>query len=395
MLKKLYNHLRGSLQIDIYGAAIERFLNICAIHEVSFWDVRCVDAVHFTAWVSVSGYFALRPYARNTGCSVRLRRKRGAPFTAKKIVRRWALCAGMLFCAAIVWYLSGFVWTIEVRGCSFLSQRTVLELVAEEGLKTGARRSEFQLIELKNNVLSKTDKLSYLTVNFQGTHAIVEIWERRNQETKPKEEVPCNVTSGLTGIVTDLRVRTGRAMVKVGDTIQPGDLIASGVIVNENDETQVTLQHAEAEADVRTWYTVKAAVPKELQLLIDDGMINSTAAVQFGQRRFPLGMIEKNGFPWYDKLINIQYFRLQEHFRWPVAWITGQTHRCTVLDSEIDGEKLANFLEKRMNERLRAEKPDATLVQTTFSLERSASGAWLGILEAELVETTGLEVPIG
>ena len=53
MLKKFYNHLRGSLQIDIYGAAIERFLNICAIHGISFWDVRCVDAAHFTAWVSV------------------------------------------------------------------------------------------------------------------------------------------------------------------------------------------------------------------------------------------------------------------------------------------------------------------------------------------------------
>lgn len=395
MLKKLYNHLRGSLQIDIYGASIERFLNICSIHGVSFWDVRCVDAAHFTAWVSVGGYFLLRPYARNTGCRVRLRRKRGVPFTAKKLVRRGILCLGSVLCAAAVWYLSGMVWTIEIRGCERMTQREVLELLAEEGLETGARRSGFQIRELKNNVLIKTDKLSYLTVNFRGTHAIVEVQERHNIETMPEKQAPCDVVSGLTGIVTEVRVRTGQVVVKVGDTLQPGDMIATGLIVNQNDETQVTLIHAEAEVDLRTWYTLKTMVPAELQQLLPDGGIGSEKFIQLGARRFPCGVIEKKGFSWYDRQIKVQYLQLQEHFRWPVAWITGQTCRCAIFDAVIDREKLASVLEQRMKERIQAEKPDATLVKTSFSLEQSPSGAWLGILEAELVETTGLEVPIG
>jgi len=395
MLKKFYNHLRGSLQIDIYGAAIERFLNICAIHGISFWDVRCVDAAHFTAWVSVGGYFALRPYARNTGCRVRKRRKRGAPFAAKKLVRRWVLCIGVLICAATVWWLSLFVWTIEVRGCEKLSQQEVLNLLAEEGLKTGAKRSAFHMREFQNTVMLRTDKLSYLTVNFQGTHAIVQVWERRNQETKPEKQAPCNIVSGLTGIITDLRVRTGIANVKTGDTLQPGDLIATGVIVNENDETQVTLLHADAEADIRTWYTVQTVVPAELQLLVFDSAVENSSSIQLGQRRFPLGIIEKKGFSWYDKQIKIRYLCLQKHFRWPIARMSAQTDRCEVQEALIDREKLAGVLEERMISRLMAEKPGASLVQTSFSLEQTASGAWLGILKAELLETTGLEVPIG
>ena len=395
MLKKIYNHLRGSLQIDIYGAAIERFLNICAIHGISFWDVQCVDAAHFTAWVSVGGYFALRPYARNTGCKVRQRRKRGVPFVVKKLTGRWALCLGLLICTASLWWLSLFVWTIEVRGCEKLSQQDVLALLASEGLKTGAKRSAFQMRELQNNVMLKTDKLSYFTVNFQGTHAIIQVWERRNQEMKPEKQAPCNIVSGLTGIVTDLRVRTGTANVKVGDTLQPGDLIASGVIVNENDETQVTLLHADAEADLRTWYTAQTVVPAELQILVSDGVVENSSSIQLGQRRFPLGIIEKNGFSWYDKQINIRYLCLHEHFRWPVAKMGVQIARCTVQDAQIDREKLAGVLEERMTSQLMAEKPGASLMQTSFLLEQTASGAWLGILKAELMETTGLEVPIG
>ena len=51
MLMQIHNFLRGSLQVDIRGAAIERFLNLCAIHGVAFWDIQTLDADHFTAWV--------------------------------------------------------------------------------------------------------------------------------------------------------------------------------------------------------------------------------------------------------------------------------------------------------------------------------------------------------
>ena len=54
MLMKIRNFLRGSIQVDIYGAAIERFLNLCSIHHVAFWNVEALDADHFSAWISVS-----------------------------------------------------------------------------------------------------------------------------------------------------------------------------------------------------------------------------------------------------------------------------------------------------------------------------------------------------
>ena len=63
-------------------------------------------------------------------------------------------------------------------------------------------------------------------------------------------------------------------------------------------------------------------------------------------------------------------------------------------NAQIDRNKLEDVLKARMTGRLLAEKPGATLVRTEFSLEQSETGAWLGILEAELVETTGMEVPI-
>jgi similar to stage IV sporulation protein len=394
MLMQVQNWLRGSLQVDIRGAAVERFLNLCAIHGVSFWKMETLDVDHFTAWISAGGYAALHPYARKTGCRVRVVRKRGAPFAAARMTRRKALWCGLLTCAVLIAWLSGFVWTIRVEGCRETTPEEILAMMEPMGLKTGVRRRKLDSRTMRNHLLTMSDKFSYFTLNFKGTQAIVRVWEKEKPVEKPEILPPCNVVSEVTGVVTALRVRTGKAVVKEGDTLQPGDLIATGVIVNENDETQVTYLRADAEADVRTWYTLQAAVPSELQVLAYDGKVAERYCFLLGNRRIPLGIIEKNAVSWYDKQIKTHYLHLHEDFRWPVALERHRTLFCAPKEASVDRGALAEILEKRMLDRLLAQKPGALVQQADFTLEQSPKGAWLGVLKVELVETTGRQVPM-
>lgn len=394
MLMQVRNWLRGSLRVDIRGASVERFLNLCAIHGVAFWKMETLDVDHFTAWVSLEGYAALHPYARRTGCRVRVTAKRGAPFAAGRMTRRTGLWAGLLVCAALTVWLSGFVWTIRVEGCRETTPEEILEMMEQAGLRTGVRRRKLDNRSMRNQILSTTDKLSYFTLNFKGTQAIVRVWEPEKPVEKPEELPPCNVVSEVTGVVTALRVRTGKALVKIGDTLCPGDPIATGVIVNENDETQVTYLRAEAEADVRTWYTLRTAVPDTLRVLDYDGRVSDRYCLLLGTRRIPLGIIEKSAVSWYDKQIKTHYLHLHEDFRWPVALERQQTLFCTANEASVDRDALAELLERRMMDRLLAEKPGALVQQADFTLEQTPEGAWLGVLKVELVETTGRQVPM-
>ena len=40
MYAKLWNYLRGSVLLRCQSAAPERVLNLCAVHEIPFWDVK-------------------------------------------------------------------------------------------------------------------------------------------------------------------------------------------------------------------------------------------------------------------------------------------------------------------------------------------------------------------
>lgn len=391
---RIRNYLRGSLQLDIYGAAIERFLNLCSLHNVAFWDVEALDVDHFTAWISAEGYSALRPYARKTACRIRVRRKLGLPFAAMRATHRRALWLSLIICTVTAYLLSAFVWTIRVEGCNTLSEEDVLQWMAQAGLQTGTRRKNIRMKELRNNIMMQTDKLSYFTINFKGTQAIVTVWERENPVEKPEKPLPCHVVSELTGVVSALRVRSGLACVKVGDTVQPGDMLASGRIVNQNDETDVTLLAASAEADVRTWYTRQTAVPNELAVLFAENTPRDRLCLLLGTQRFPLCIIENHTDSWYDKQVKTHYLKLHEDFRWKMGIEVQKTTICHAEKAKIDRSALEKLLQQRMMDSLMKEKPEAQLVSAKFQLKQTTQGAWLGVLDVELIETTGKEVPM-
>ena len=393
MSRSVSDRLRGSLKIRIEGPGAEAFLGKCVRRGVVLHDIRRVSDGGYTAWAAAGDYRYLLRAGRISGCTVRIVEKRGVPFSVRRLARRWALWAGAIICALFVVFLSGRIWTIRVEGCRDATQTEILELMRQAGLKTGAKRSSISRSSVKNYVILNCDKLSYFTLNFVGTNAVAHVWEREDTPDKLREDVPCDVISDLSGVVLALRVRTGNAEVKVGDTVTAGTAIASGTVVSALGKT--TLLHASAEAVLRTWYTVRAAVPGEIRTVSPTERMNVSQSLVFGARRIPLQSIENVEETWYDKNVRRRTLRLREDVRFPIALESEIIHPCETAGEAVNATDLSAALEQRMLLRLRAAKPDAEITGYTFSVERSADGAWLGVLRAELIETTGISVPIG
>ncbi|MBR5389750.1 MAG: sporulation protein YqfD [Clostridia bacterium] len=392
MTRSVSEMLRGAIQIRVHGSGAEAFLEACARKGVVFQDILRASDASYTAWAAAGHFRRILQIGRQSGCHVRVIEKRGIPFFARQFLRRGALWVGAILCAVFVVFLSGRVWTIRVEGCSATTQAEILNLLRQAGVKTGAKRSEISLQDVKTHVISKCDKLSYFTLNFVGTNAVAQVWEREDTPEKLAENVPCNVISALSGVILRLHVRMGHPEVKIGDTITAGTTIASGTVVSALGET--TLLHASADAVLRTWYTIRAAVPEEILALSSTQRMHVKQCFIFGERRIPLQSIENTEETWYDKHINRRELRLREDFRFPIALESEIRYPCETSGEPATETAISPMLEQRMLLRLRASKPDAEIAGYTFSMERSGSGAWMGVLRAELIETTGISVPI-
>lgn len=391
-MMKLYNALRGTVQVEVTGGWVERFFNCCAGLDIAFWDAVPQAPDCFTFRVSTADYFRLKKPAKQTMSRLRILHKQGLPFLLHRLLRRRGLWISAVLCALGVWYLSGFVWTISVTGCETVSQREVLELLETGGLTFGTRSRAVDGDLLRNEVLSRTEKLSYLVVNVHGTHAEIQVKERTAPPDLEAARAPCDVAADGDGIILRLRVMQGAARVKVGDTVVRGDLLASGNLVDAQGGLQQV--HALAEADIRTWRTIHTAVNGELSLLKRTGKMEKRRYLVAGTCKIPLDLIEKPAFACYDKTVETHTLQLREDFRFDLSLVTETYYECEIRSAEKNTEALAEVLRQKMEERYLAACPTAEIQSSLFSMTEE-NGVIVGTLNLDTVETIGVQAPLG
>ena len=134
----LLKYIGGYLEVVLSGYAPERFLNLCGNHNILIWNLRKEeDVYHF--FISIRAFWSIRPFVSKTGCRIRILRKIGFPFWMNRYRKRKCFLMGVILAAGLVWFLSRFIWNVEVDGNSSVTTETVLTFLDEEDCGYGDR----------------------------------------------------------------------------------------------------------------------------------------------------------------------------------------------------------------------------------------------------------------
>ena len=259
-MQNVINYIVGSVRVEVSGSYPERFFNLCARYGIEFWDMESVETGIFRVSMTAESFRSIRPVARKSMCRVRITEKKGMPFFANKFRKRIALAAGAAVFFIAAWVFTGFVWVIDIDGFAELDTAVLREALAENGVYTGAYTANVDAESLKNNILIKMPELSYVSVNFSGSHAEVTARKRTSPPEILNSAEPCDIISDRDGIITEITVKTGTPEVKRGDTVVRGQLLASGYVTGRAGSTAMT--HADAEIRARTWQRKNAKIAK-------------------------------------------------------------------------------------------------------------------------------------
>ena len=131
MLLSVIKYFKGYVYVRLSGYAPERFLNLCGSHDILIWNLKSTeDGYEFC--ISVAGFKQLRPILKKTRTHIRIQKRYGMPFELYHYRKRKMFAMGMLLFAGLIYYLSGFIWNIEVNGNSYLSEEVVLCFLSKE-----------------------------------------------------------------------------------------------------------------------------------------------------------------------------------------------------------------------------------------------------------------------
>ena len=395
MYAKVWNYLRGSVLFQCESPAPERVLNLCGVYGIPFWDVQWETAERFTLRTTRQGAAALEDAAAECGAELRRMEEWGAPTALRRMRRRYVLWGTLAAVLALFWYGNTFIWDFQVTGNETVPTEKILRALENSGVTTGTRSLSFDQEELRNHVLLELGDISWLSVNVKGCTAHVQVVERVRPPHLYRDSDVQNIVAARDGLITKIEALDGVTCAAVGETVQAGQVLLSGVA---DSPRGCRYMRATGRIWARTWY--EWTVPVPLETVLKDGTepvkTRTHTALDLGRHRIalPAGDSILQGRENCDKIIRYRGVQFPFGLRLPVTLVTETVAERAVYHGERPEDEARAEGQKQLEAQLaQTIGDDGRVLKADVSARRQ--GAYLMVtLRAECEEQIGVDAPL-
>jgi len=349
--------LRGFYKVQIYGYSPERFFNLCRINGIILWDILPLPDC-FECKIRHSDYKKIDPFLEKTRVTAVIREEFGLPFFMRKNRKRKIFFAGVFITWFFLYGMTYFVWSFSVEGNEKISDEILIRFVNSQGVDFGTYKENIDIQMLEEEIREYFDGISWVSVRILGTKLVLNVKENyvSIDMTEGREGVRDDLYAGTSGTIVQMITRKGVPQVKVGDSVNTGDILVVGEVpIYDNDGNIVSYDYVDADADVtiRTQYPIHRQISRYYKHKNYTGNEYNIPYFRVGQHYFGLSVFSRQ-FELYDVIMQENTHPVLEEFSIPVFW--GVRRYCEYVEIEdLYGEEegvilLKKFLDETMKE---------------------------------------------
>lgn len=319
MKGKFLSWIRGSVRIRIAGGFCERFLNLCAYHDIHLWNLQPAEN-GYEAGMSLNNFRRLKPLARKCHIRIRILEKSGLPFFLFRNRKRKVLFLSLFAAFLLVFSLSFFIWDIEIMGNLSVTDEKIMDYLRKERIHQGVLKSSLDYKQLAADLRQFFPEITWISVKLQGTRLLIDMKENEDVLEGMEETVPGSLLSDVDGIIVRMVTRAGTPVVSVGAEVKKGDLLVSGIVELINDSGEVYgYQYVAADADiyVKTSISYQDSVERKQIKKLYTGNVTSRSLLKVGSLSIGIPFLG-NSYEQYDCVTEGKQLRLMENFYLPV-----------------------------------------------------------------------------
>lgn len=339
----MFDNIRGVITFEAAAAEPEAFLNILkqSVYPVS--ELRYKGGRIFGN-IYRADFPGIQKLAENNGVLISVSAKRGGIFTLRKYRFRTGIAIGLALSLLLVFYLSNIVMAVEVYGNETLTDKQVISILKDNGIKIGAFLPNIDLRETERRIVSSVDDIAWIGIRSSGCIVQAEISEIDDPPEMISTRTPCNVVSSRDAqIVAINRVDMGMLIPMLYDGVKKGDILISGTV--EDGKGGVYLSHAMGEIIGR--YSEKVTFSQNYT----DEKIKYTdkitrKSLSFFGLKIPL-YVGRNDFGQYEYDENTTYFRIL-NIELPIGTVVSEYHLYETEEEFYTPEKAQKILEEKI-----------------------------------------------
>ncbi len=295
-------------------------------------------------------------------------REGGLPHQLSLLLARPGILVGCLFGCLLLLFSSLTVWRVEIKGNERVESAIIEDSLAKAGLSVGDFVPGINRDAVKARFLRDNPDISWMGIYQRGTTAIIEVREADavgDAVLPPRARL--NLVAEVDGVIERVRVESGRATVREGETVKAGALLISGIY-----KTADGLKLGEARGEVLARITRTVSILQPLSVEEKEYEDESIAALwcNFFQKDIKLFDFAGKSGQEYDIIKKEKPFVLPGGLRLPISF-TATLHRTyTRKTRPLSEEEAVRAAHGRMEEEL------ASLLSSATVLRKSMEGEW-------------------
>ena len=347
---RIYEKLKGSLDVEVCGAYVEGLLNAAALSAIALWDVRCMDACTVRLRMYETDYPALAALGEKCMCELKPISLSGGSRDRKLLRRRSWLLILLLLMGVLLFLSSLFIWEIDVVGNEQLTDGQVLRALSRCGVDSGTCRYSVSADLVRSQMLRELPELAWMTVNISGSRAVAVVLERQEKPEIYAESAPADIVAARTGIIRRLSVENGRPVVHTGQSVLAGETLVSAELDSLSNGSKYVRARARILAD--TWRELSAVCPAQEEVKEPNLISRNRFAVIFGKRRINLYFDSGKAIDECDKIIHEYKLGAEGLFALPVTFVREELRG---YDTQLQPAYDRQALEQQLNSLLLAD----------------------------------------
>lgn len=379
--KIVFSYILGYLRISIEGYYIERFINICKKRNITIWNLKRNKNTMLFFNVRIKEFKEVCKIVKQLNCKLKIRSKKGLPFLMYKYKKRKAFAILLIIVVFIIGLSSMYVWNVDIIEENNQELPNIRQDIEEAGIKLGTLKSKINSKEIINKIRLKRNDVAWMGIEKKGTNIIVKLVKADQKPEIVDTNEYCNIVSDKTGVITKINAQNGTANVKVGDTINKGDILINGWM--EGKYTGIRYVHAKGEIEAKVWYTKNKKIPYILTQTMETGNQENKYSLKINN--FEINFLKKySKFEIYDTIETDSKFRIFSDFYLPISVVKttfkekeNYTQKYTLEEAKTLGiEELQEELKKEIKDEKKIvnknintyEKEDGVEIYVTYEV---------------------------
>lgn len=250
--------LRGILIFQVSDGYIEHFINIAGKQRISIWDTKRHGNT-LTAKSTITSLKKLQSVAQKSGVKLTVTKQYGLPVFLNKYKNRKGLLVTGIFALFLPIILSNFIMKIEIIGNDIIPTHVILQKLKEQGVSIGTFRYTIDPQDVERQIIISDSHFTWAALNIKGCTATLLVRETLGPTEILDVQTPFNVVASHNGFIVEMQPYEGQSQVKVGDSVQQGQLLVSGIREDVNQKTR--LVHARARVIAQVSDQVNIEIP--------------------------------------------------------------------------------------------------------------------------------------